>query len=337
MSSLRHRYRPTPWLLFGLPQTIYGMRYRKRSALLGSETRVLLDLFDGGNLALDLFIPVDSERAKAPFVVILPTLGGTTWEPCTNNLAESFYNRGWPSAVMNGRGFAGVPFKTPRFGVAIDTEDIQDAVRYIRDRFHPPFLFVVGFSMGSIQAVTYVAGNDPLVDGAAIVSHLYDALASSKRIERGIRRRVLMPAIMKALSRTLAKSPFATEEDRAKCTKCRVLSQFDNEFTAPSRGFRCYQEYYAEMALDEKLPLVKVPTLVLGADNDPFIDVAHLPERAARESQNTVLVHVEEGGHVALLTGWSGKKSLIDVIVPDWFAAIVHHKNEQRENMSGRL
>jgi predicted alpha/beta-fold hydrolase len=325
MPSLNEPYRPTPWLLGGLWQTVYGMRRRKRSNLLGSEKRVLLPLFDGGEVAFDFFLPPTPDR-DAPFVIILPTVGATTWEPCTNNFAEAVYRRGWPSAVLNGRGFAGIKFKTPRMGVAIDFEDVRDAVNYVHENYHPPHIFIVGFSMGSMQAISYASQDNPAVDGVAVVSHSYDCVGSSLVLEKGLARKYLTPAIMKSIWGRMDKNPFASEEEKAKCRSLRTLRQFDNAFTAPSRGIPTADEYYSRLKLETKIPQVKVPTLVLGADNDPFVKAEWMPVRAAKESENVALVHSKEGGHVSFLTGWDARKSLIDVIVPEWIQAVVANK-----------
>jgi predicted alpha/beta-fold hydrolase len=325
MKLLNQPYRPTPWLIGGVLQTVYGMRFRKRSKLIGTEKRVVLDLFDGGTLALDFFIPPEP-APDAPFILVVPTLGGSTWEPCTNNCVEALYDRGWPSVVMNGRGFAGLKFQTPRFGVAFDHEDIRDTLAYVVEQYKPPHLIVVGFSMGSMQAMSYITRDAPLVDAAVVVSHSYDAVRSACLLESGLQKKFLTPAILRSLNRTMQKNPFAKQEDKDIARRCRTLREFDDHITGPSRGFANADGYYAQVAIEEKIPLVKVPTLVFGAENDPLIRPSFLPLKSVGVSENVALVHVREGGHVSFLTGWDAQRSLTDAIVPDFVSAVIANK-----------
>jgi predicted alpha/beta-fold hydrolase len=319
MQSLQRPYRPTPWLVGGYLQTVYGMRFRKRSPLV--PKRIELDLFDGGNLALDFFTPPDSDGS--PFVIIVPTLGGSTREPCVNNLAEAFYRRGWRSVVMNGRGFAGLKFKTERIGCAIDQEDIRDTVKYLREQFSPPFMFVAGFSLGSMQAMAYAWQDGTHVDGIAVMSHMYNVLEGAKMLERPIQRRLFAPVIMQGLRRTIDKYQFATEQARADLRKCKTMREFDHLFTARSRGYPGHVEYYAAATIYDKIPKARVPTLLLSADNDPFARARDGPVKEARASDRVVFVHVKEGGHVSFPIGWNAQKSLTEIIVPDWFDGII--------------
>jgi predicted alpha/beta-fold hydrolase len=184
--------------------------------------------------------------------------------------------------------------------------------------------------MGSMQTISYASQENPQIDGAAVVSHSYDCVASSRLLETGSRRKYLTPAIMKALCRTMDKNPFASPEEKAKCRKCRTLKEFDDAFTGPSRGYPDSKLYYTQMKLDTNIPRLKVPLLVLGAENDPFIRPEFLPKKEARESENVVLVHVKEGGHVSLLTGWKGRRSLIEEIIPDWIEAARAYKKSKQ-------
>jgi predicted alpha/beta-fold hydrolase len=324
MRTLTRSYQSTPWLVGGYLQTVYGMRFRKRSPLV--PRRLELRLFDDGTLALDFFEPADSDGS--PFVIIIPTLGGSTREPCVNNLAETFYRRGWRSVVMNGRGFAGLQFRTERVGCAIDQEDVRDTVQYLLNEFHPPALFVAGFSLGSMQAMSYAWQNGNNVDGIAVMSHMYNVLEGAKMLERPIQRRLFAPVIMQGLRRTVEKYQFATPERKAELRKCKTMREFDHLFTARCRGYPGHVEYYAAATIYDKIPQVKVPTLLLSADNDPFARAQDGPVKEARASDKVVFVHVKDGGHVAFPIGWDAKRSLTEIIVPDWFDAILSSRHK---------
>jgi predicted alpha/beta-fold hydrolase len=106
------------------------------------------------------------------------------------------------------------------------------------------------------------------------------------------------------------------------------MREFDDKFTARVRGFPGHVEYYAAGNIYEKILKVKVPTLILGADNDPFTTAACAPIAQARKSERVVFAHTQEGGHVSFPTGRNGKGSLIDSVIPDWFESILAEQNK---------
>ena len=103
------------------------------------------------------------------------------------------------------------------------------------------------------------------------------------------------------------------------------MRQFDDIFTSKNLGYKDAEEYYKAGRIYDKLPNVKVPMLILGADNDPFTTRQCLPIEAARASDYVVFAHTSEGGHVGFITR-DGQSSLIDVIVPEWFEVVMKDK-----------
>ena len=69
----------------------------------------------------------------------------------------------------------------------------------------------------------------------------------------------------------------------------------------------------------QKIQNLRKPTLILGADNDPFTKKEYQPTKEAEESWNCIFVHVSEGGHVSFPTGMSGNQSYIEDVVLDFF------------------
>jgi predicted alpha/beta-fold hydrolase len=326
MQSLKKPYYPTPQYTNGFTQTIRGMRSRPRSSILKDQRREEYTLPDGGVVALDFFLP-NPPSDSSPFVIISGTLGGGTREPCVCNLAATFVRRGWRVVVANGRGCSGMKFTNDRVAVAIDYDDITEVVAHIVSQYHPPHLFLAGFSMGSMQTIAYGVANGANVDGIALVSHMYNLLRGSKQLEKPLQKFLFAPPIMKGLMRMLEKNTFLG--DWAKDLKrVKSMREFDDKFTARIRGYPSHVEYYAAGDIYEKILNVKVPTLILGADNDPFIADGCAPIEEARRSEMVVFAHTAEGGHVSFPSGRDGKGSLIDSVLPDWFESIVAEKSK---------
>jgi predicted alpha/beta-fold hydrolase len=77
------------------------------------------------------------------------------------------------------------------------------------------------------------------------------------------------------------------------------LRTFDDAYTAPRGGFRNAAEYYAKSSGDQFVPLIRLPTLILAARDDPFV-CSEAIERL--KCPATVEVRLtDHGGHVGFL------------------------------------
>jgi predicted alpha/beta-fold hydrolase len=78
------------------------------------------------------------------------------------------------------------------------------------------------------------------------------------------------------------------------------LRQFDDAYTTKAGGFRDADDYYARCSARHHLAKITVPTVLLMAQDDPFI-----PWRDAAESRPSSAVHLHlepHGGHMGYLS-----------------------------------
>jgi predicted alpha/beta-fold hydrolase len=83
-----------------------------------------------------------------------------------------------------------------------------------------------------------------------------------------------------------------------------TLRQFDELYTAPRNGFAGVEDYYARASSAPVIPAIKLPTLILTARDDPFVDVR--PFEALNPPANVELRIADYGGHL----GFVGRDSL---------------------------
>jgi len=86
----------------------------------------------------------------------------------------------------------------------------------------------------------------------------------------------------------------------------RSIREFDDVITAPCCGFAGAQDYYTRASAARVLDRIAVPTLVLHAQDDPFIRL--VPETRAKLSANPNITFLEttHGGHCAFLSAPNG-------------------------------
>ncbi|OHT11807.1 Clan SC, family S33, methylesterase-like serine peptidase [Tritrichomonas foetus] len=322
--SLHKPYRPTWWLLNCHIHTVRGMRYRRKSRMTNSVRRELIKYTDGGTSALDWF-ETDDMKEDTPILVIIHTCAGGTREPCTNNLAEAGVKKGWRVVVANNRYCSGAPITTAQMVIIRDTDDLELVIRHIRSEFKPKHMFMVGFSLGAYQTVQYGALVGDL-DAIALVSHTYNPVEAEKVLHWPIQSRLYQPVIMAKLTHFAKKSPFINNPI---AENAKTMAEFDQAIYCEQFGFKTAEELYKTIEVYDKIPKLKVPSLFIGADDDPFTCKKFMPIKEIEKSDNAVLVHYPEGGHVSFLTGNDGNISIVDQIVPEWFESVINDKNNQ--------
>jgi predicted alpha/beta-fold hydrolase len=84
--------------------------------------------------------------------------------------------------------------------------------------------------------------------------------------------------------------------------RIRTVREFDEIYTAPHFGYRDASDYYHRASAMRVVDRVRVPALIITAEDDPFVPSA--PFRDARVSANSRLrvIITTDGGHCAFVT-----------------------------------
>jgi predicted alpha/beta-fold hydrolase len=78
------------------------------------------------------------------------------------------------------------------------------------------------------------------------------------------------------------------------------LAQFDDVFTAPVHGYQDAADYYTRASAKPKLKDIALPTLLLNAQNDPFVPRDVIADLDV--SSSVYIEQPENGGHVGFAT-----------------------------------
>ena len=313
-------YKPTPWLINKHLHTVWGMRFRKRSNFECKREQFFFE--DGGNTYLDWFYDENKIQDDSPILIIVHTLGGGTREPCTNNLAYSAMKKGWKGVVANCRGCSGAKFTSKKLFNAVEVDDLNNIILYIKNKFKPRNIYLVGFSLGAIQTIEYtrIYGN---IDGVVCISHTYDPVQSSNILEKFPQSKLYLPIILEKLKNSLKKCEFISNNEKLNGLKSKTLREFDDLFTAKTLNMSGYIEYYKHLNIYPKISQIKIPLLIIGSTDDPFTSSNFLPIKEIENSNNVALLTVPEGGHVSFCEGFNGQNSFIDRIVFEWFEKLL--------------
>ena len=137
-------------------------------------------------------------------------------------------------------------------------------------------------------------------DAAITVNPPIDLSACSDEIHRGLNRLYELRFIHRCRKAIHQRVEDGLIADVYRTTPTMSLRAFDDAYTARAGGFRNAEDYYACCSARHHLAKITVPTVLLMAQDDPFI-----PWRHALESPRSPAVHLHlepRGGHMGYLS-----------------------------------
>jgi uncharacterized protein len=262
--------------------------------------RVEVPLKDGSGdrLVASLHLPmVDRER---PLVALIHGLAGCE-NSCYMTVATAFFLiRGYPVLMVNQRG-AG-PSRAACRGVyhAGSSDDFGSLLDHLNPGLTRHGVLPVGFSLGGNMLLKFLGevGGHQAVRRAATVSAPLD-LASSCRSLMRWRNFAYHRYLLTNVKRTCT-GPGAElrEMERRNILGARTLWQFDERFTAPRHGYANAAAFYEANSSKRFLDGIRTETLLIHAQDDPFIPAApYLARDWTRQARLTVLLP-QGGGHL---------------------------------------
>lgn len=302
------RFEPAPWAPGPHGQTLLARLLRSGAG--PDMERERLETPDGD------FLDVDwgpDPAPDAPIALILHGLEGSSRRAYVLSVARALVRAGVRPVAMNFRGCSGEPNRALRFYHSGDTADASWLLGALRRREPGRRLGAVGFSLGGNVLVKLMGERDDggrgLLDAAVAMSVPYDLAAGCALLERSRMGRFYSGYFLRSLRRKVAmkSARLAAVVDVAGAERARTIREFDDRVTAPLHGFRDASDYYARSSSAAFLAGVRAPTLLIHAEDDPFLPRASIPVEIARANAAVTLALQRGGGHVGFLAGppWS--------------------------------
>jgi uncharacterized protein len=319
-------YRPARWLPSPHGQTIGGRLLRRPAPIEFRRERV--ELPDGDFLDLDhpAGIPSRSGAAvgtwpddDAPLVLLVHGLEGSARRGYAINVYRDLARRGIRSVGLNFRSCSGEPNRLARAYHSGDTGDIRYVLDLLRERQPGIAIGAIGFSLGG-NALLKLLGEsgaarvpggagDGVVRAAVAVSVPYDLGAGADFLETTAVGRFYASRFVRSLiAKAEAKGALLDAHcDRNRIRRARTFREFDDAVTAPLHGFADAADYYEQSSSKHHVAAIRVPTLLLHAEDDPFLPAERFPHAAVAANPAVRAIVTETGGHVGFIEGrpWS--------------------------------
>ena len=293
-------YQPPALLQNGHLQTIFPSLFRNVTGV--NYQREQIDTPDEDFLDIDW-----SKIGSNKLVILSHGLEGNSERAYMLGMTRAFNRAGWDALAWNFRGCGGTPNRLLRSYHSGASEDLDVVINHAIKQRRYQQLALVGFSMGGNITLKYLgerAENVPeMLCGAvalSVPSHLASASAKLARWSN----KIYMRRFLRSLHETVCQKMqlFPGQIDDVDFHKIHSFKGFDDRYTAPLNGFASAEDYWEKCSSKRFMSHIRVPTLLINAQNDPFLSRECYPIELAKQSSFLFLETPRTGGHVGFVT-----------------------------------
>jgi predicted alpha/beta-fold hydrolase len=256
-----------------------------------------------------------------PLVVILHGLEGSFRSHYIPGLLGILQQAGFRCVVMHFRGCSGEPNRMDRAYHSGDTDDLAYLMQTLKNRAPNTPVFAVGISLGGNVLLKWLGqtGASNSLTAAVAISVPFQLGVSADTLNTGIAR-LYQYYLLRSLVQNIT-TKFAGRNapiDLQRVARIHTLREFDDAVTAPLHGFDSAAHYYAISSSRQYLKTIARPTLIIHAQDDPFMTREVIP-RNDELSPSTTLKLSKKGGHVGFIANSAFKpKYMLDTWVTEF-------------------
>ena len=189
---------------------------------------------------------------------------------------------GWQGVLMHFRTCGKKGNRLPRWYHSGDSPDIDYFIEVLRTRYPDRPLGAFGVSLGGNALLKYFGekGDKSPLSAAMAVSVPFDLANTAQHLTTGFSRVYQRHLISLVRKKVLAKhKEMPLPMDLEAFNQARTFYHVDN-MAAKLHGFDSADDYYDKASARQFLKVIKVPTLVLHSENDPFMTPEAIPSQS---------------------------------------------------------
>jgi uncharacterized protein len=240
--------------------------------------------------------------ADHPTIVLLHGLEGSSLAHYMCGMSDKAWAAGWNVVRLNQRNCGNTEHLCRGLyhsGLTHDAHHVIDELRS-RDGIHA--LAIAGYSLGGNLALKLAGelGDQPpaALKAVCAVSPTIDLARCVDALER--RANVVyhwnfVRNLKARMRRKAAAVPGVYSLDALR--DVWSVRRFDDVYTAPYHGFRDSADYYYRASALRVIDRIRVPTLILTAEDDPFVPPAPLRAAGITQNPHITVVITPHGGH----------------------------------------
>jgi uncharacterized protein len=304
-------FKTHPWLRNPHVMTVVASYWPRDFSHLSPATEHLIEVEPGTRLLAKCHW--QTARERHPTMVLVHGLEGSSESPYMLGTAEKAFAAGFNVVRMNQRNCGGTEHLTPTLdnsGLAGDYRAVLEEL-ITRDRL--PEVFFAGYSVGGNLVLKMAgelgAGRPKELGGICAVSPCLD-LALSSNGSGQPQNLVYEFYFLQSMRTRLQKKAklFPERYCSEKLPRARTLREWHETVTAPAWGYRGAAEYYHQASALPVVQHIRVPTLIVTAQDDPFIPISSFRKPEIAGNPFITLVATEYGGHCAFISANRGEE-----------------------------
>jgi uncharacterized protein len=308
MERVIKRFEPHRWLTSGHAQTIAGSFMHRTFTVPLGEARLFR--IDAETQLKGLCHWQAGKRRDLPVIVVVHGLEGSCESNYAAGIADKAWARGFHSIRMNQRNCGGTERLTPTLYNSGLSGDYRAVLMELIDEGFEQ-IFFAGYSMGG-NLVTKMAGEfgqqvPRQLKGVAAVCPALDLSACADALEKPVNFLYERHFVKNLMARYRRKAELFPERyGKDGFGPIRTVREFDDEITAPVFGYKDAEEYYQGASAKRVTANVKVPLLLMTAQDDPFVPYQSFLRAQVDANPCIQFVAPEHGGHCGFISRYAG-------------------------------
>jgi uncharacterized protein len=297
-------YLPKRGLRNGHAMTVYCWARRRTFPHLTSPTERHFDVERGTRVLAHCYW--QPEPATHPVLLALHGLEGSSSAHYMRGLADKAFARGFSVILLNQRNCGGTEHLAETLYHSGLTHDADRVIHEIGGEGIERVV-VAGYSLGGNLALKLAGdyGDAPpaVLRGVCAVSPVLELGACVRALERRQNFAYQWNFVRGLKARMRRKA--LTHPGRfpvMRLADVRTVRQFDEVFTAPQFGFDGAEDYYYRASAMRVIDRIRVPTLIITADDDPFVPTEPFHDPRLTGNPNITLRITRHGGHCGFVS-----------------------------------
>jgi uncharacterized protein len=246
-------------------------------------------------------------RDTQPTLLGLHGLESSSSAHYMRGLADKAYAAGYNVVLLNQRNCGGTERLAPGLYHSGLTADADHVLHELATVDGLSQFVIAGYSLGGNLALKLAGdyGDAPPASlvGVCAVSPVMDLESCVGALERkqNIAYQWNFVRGLKARMRRKA-ACFPGRFDISLLDRIWTVREFDERYTAPHFGFRNASDYYYRASAMRVMDRIRVPTLIITAEDDPFVPSTPFRDPCVTSNPHVELVITRNGGHCAFVT-----------------------------------
>ena len=300
MSPDRREFIPAALLRNPHVMTVLPGRWPRRALLSGVPIESRLFTTEPHTQLLG-FCHWQPRRTACQTVVLVHGLEGCSESHYMRGIAAKAYRAGFNVVRLNQRTCGGTEHLTPTLYNSGLSQDYRAVVHELARVDGLNRIWLVGYSLGGnlvLKAAGEAGSSEAALAGAIAVCPTIDPAQCAKALEEP-RNWIYHQHFLMQLKRRMRRKAvlFPGKWDLAGLDRIRILSEFDDRYTAPDGGYASGADYYDRSGACRVLDSINVPTLIITAQDDPFIPYSMFTAPQIQCHPMIRVVAPRHGGH----------------------------------------